>query len=53
MMLREVVRKVRLPRLPIYAKLSLGFAVAEPVKLHIHCLHALWLDFAIYHAFCS
>ena len=51
MMLGEVVREVRLPWLPVYAKLSLSFAVAEPVESHIHCLCELWLDFAIYYAF--
>ena len=51
MMLREVVREVRLPRPPIYVKLFLCFAVTEPVELHVHCLRALRLDFAIYYAF--
>jgi len=50
-MLCEVVCKVRLPRLPIYAKLFLRFAVAEPVESHVHCFRAFWLNFVIYHAF--
>ncbi len=50
-MLCKVICKVGLPLTPINAKLSLGFAVSEPVESHIHRLRALWLNFAIYHAF--
>ena len=50
-MLGKVVRKVCLPRPPIYAKLSLGFVVTESVESHIHCLCALWLNLAVYYAF--
>ncbi len=35
----------------VNSELALSFAVAEPMKLHIHCLCLLGLDFIIYDSF--
>jgi hypothetical protein len=48
-MLGKIVHKVGFSWMPIYSKLSLCFAIAEPMDPHINCLCLLWLDLIIYY----
>jgi hypothetical protein len=46
----EIVRKVCFSRPPVYSKLALGFAVMQPVVVHIHRFCSFGLDFVVYYS---
>ena len=51
MVLCKIVHQIGVSWSPVHSKLTLCFAVTEPVKVHVHCFCSFWLNFIIDHAF--